>query len=224
MNKKELILKYGTVLSFFYRLLKWNKIKIKGVGNLIKWTGAFAGNNKIKIIGNNNSIVFEPGLTRVNHCSIFISGNNCKIKVGRDSNVNRTSFYIENGGGAIVLDKHVTITGNTDFAVIEGKTIHIGEDCLFSNQIEFRVGDSHSILDATSRKRINPSMDINVGKHVWIGHDVKVLKGANVGDNSIVATGAIVTKNDYPSNVIIGGVGRILKENIDWCPQRIYVV
>lgn len=92
---------------------------------------------------------------------------------------------------------------------------------MFSNQIEFRVGDSHSILDATSRMRINPSMDINVGKHVWIGHDVKVLKGANVGNNSIVATGAIVTKNDYPSNVIIGGVGKILKENIDWYPQRI---
>lgn len=221
MNKKELILKYGTVLSFFYRLLKWNKIKVKGVGNIIKWTGAFAGNNKIKIIGNNNSVEFEPGLTRVNHCSIFISGDNCKIKVGRDSNVNRTSFYIENAEGTIVLDRHVTITGKTDFAVIEGKAIHIGEDCLFSDQIEFRVGDSHSILDATSGKRINPSMDINVGKHVWIGHDVKVLKGANVGSNSIIATGAIVTKNDYPRNVIIGGVGKVLKENIDWCSQRI---
>ena len=101
MTKKDFVLKYGTVFSIFYRLFKWNKIKIKGVGNIIKWTGAFAGNNKIKIIGNNNSIVFEPGLTRVNHCSIFISGNNCKIKVGRDSNVNRTSFYIENGGGLL---------------------------------------------------------------------------------------------------------------------------
>lgn len=224
MTKKEIVLKYGVVLSFFYRLLKRNKIKIKGVGNMIKWNGVFAGNNKIKIIGNNNFIEFESGLTRVNHCSIFISGDNCKIKVGGDSNVNRTLFYIENAEGTIVLDRHVTITGKTDFAVIEGKTIHIGEDCLFSDQIEFRVGDSHSILDATSGKRINPSMDINVGKHVWIGHDVKVLKDANVGNNSIVATGAIVTKNDYPSNVIIGGVGKILKENIDWCPQRIYVV
>ena len=157
-----------------------------------------------------------------NHGSVLY--DNCKIKVGRDSNVNKTSFYIENGGGTIVLDRHVTITGKTDFAVIEGKSIHIGEDCLFSDQIEFRVGDSHSILDATSGKRINPSMDINVGKHVWIGHDVKVLKGVNVGNNSIIATGAIVTKCDYPSNVIIGGVGKILKENIDWCSQRIDVV
>ena len=115
----------------------------------------------------------------------------------------------------------MTISGRTDFAVIEGKSIHVGEDCLFSDQIEFRVGDSHSILDAVSKKRINPSMDINIGNHVWIGHDVKILKGANVGNNSIVATGAIVTKNEYPSNVIIGGVGKILKENVDWCAQRI---
>ena len=50
MTKKEIVLKYGVVLSFFYRLLKRNKIKIKGVGNMIKWNGVFAGNNKIKII------------------------------------------------------------------------------------------------------------------------------------------------------------------------------
>ena len=191
---------------------------------MIKWDGVFAGNNKIKIIGNNNSIEFERGLTRVNYCSISVYGDDCKIIIGRDSNVNKTSFYIEDRGGASILDKHVTISGKTDFAVIEGKKIHIGEDCLFSDQIEFRVGDSHSILDAVFKKRINPSMDINIGNHVWIGHDVKILKGANIGNNSIVATGAIVTKKDYPNNVIIGGAGKILKENIDWCAQRIDIL
>ena len=99
MDKKELILKYGTLLSFFYRLIKRNKIKAKGKGNAIKWSGVFAGCNRIKIVGNNNSIEFDAGLTRVNHCSFFINGDNCKIRIGGDSNINKTSFYIENGGG-----------------------------------------------------------------------------------------------------------------------------
>lgn len=116
------------------------------------------------------------------------------------------------------------MTGKTDLAVIEGKCISIGEDCLFSDDIEFRVGDSHSILDYKTRNRLNPSKDITIGKHVWIGHGVKILKGTAVSNNSIIATGAIQTGKQYPNNVIIGGIpAKVLKEGIDWCPERIEI-
>jgi len=39
---------------------------------------------------------------------------------------------------------------------------------------------------------------------VFIGNNVTVLKGVTIGENSIVATGAIVTKS-FPKDVIIGG-------------------
>lgn len=52
---------------------------------------------------------------------------------------------------------------------------------------------------------------IIIGKNVWIGANVTILKGVNIGDNSIIAAGAVITK-DIPSNVIAGGVpARILK-------------
>ncbi len=41
-------------------------------------------------------------------------------------------------------------------------------------------------------------------KNVWLGGDVKVLPGVSVGDNSIIGTGSIVTK-DIPSNVVAAG-------------------
>lgn len=89
----------------------------------------------------------------------------------------------------------------------------------------FRTGDSHSILDRTTGKRINPSLDIEIGDHVWISNDVKILKGVVVGNHSIVGTGAILSTGDYPSHSIIGGIGhgKVLKTGIDWCPQRIKV-
>ena len=44
-----------------------------------------------------------------------------------------------------------------------------------------------------------------LGKNVWIGSNSTILQGVTIGDNSIVAAGAVVTK-DVPANTIVGGV------------------
>ena len=46
---------------------------------------------------------------------------------------------------------------------------------------------------------------ITIGNNVWIGQKVVIMDGVTIGDNSIVATGAIVTK-DVPHYSIVGGV------------------
>ena len=56
---------------------------------------------------------------------------------------------------------------------------------------------------------------ITVGNNVWIGQKVVVMDGVSIGDNSIVATGAIVTK-DVPAYSIVGGVpAKIIKVLFD---------
>lgn len=45
---------------------------------------------------------------------------------------------------------------------------------------------------------------INISNRVWIGINATICPGVNIGDNSIIAAGAVVTK-DVPSNVIVGG-------------------
>ncbi|WP_029759087.1 MULTISPECIES: DapH/DapD/GlmU-related protein [Fusobacterium] len=49
---------------------------------------------------------------------------------------------------------------------------------------------------------------------VWIGGNVTILPGVNIGNNVIVAAGAIVTKN-IPDNCIIGGVPAKIIKNIE---------
>lgn len=44
-----------------------------------------------------------------------------------------------------------------------------------------------------------------IGKNVWIGNNVTILKNSEVGDNTIIAAGAVVS-GKFPANVIIGGV------------------
>ena len=133
-------------------------------------------------------------------------------------------LQIEDDNNSIQIGEHTSLTGKTHLAAIEGTSIIIGDDCLFSSDLHFRTGDSHSIVDLNNN-RINPSKDIVIGNHVWIGTKVTCLKNVKVSDNSVVAAGTILCKQHKESNVIIGGVpGKVIKQNINWTSKRIPIV
>ena len=47
--------------------------------------------------------------------------------------------------------------------------------------------------------------DVEVGNNVWIGYGACVLRGVRVGDNSIVGTNSVVTR-DVPANAVVAGI------------------
>jgi acetyltransferase-like isoleucine patch superfamily enzyme len=53
--------------------------------------------------------------------------------------------------------------------------------------------------------------DVRVGHNVWMGYGACVLRGVTIGDNAIVGTSAVVTK-DVPGDAVVGGVpARVLR-------------
>ena len=46
---------------------------------------------------------------------------------------------------------------------------------------------------------------IVLGKNVWVGSNSTILQGVTIGDNAVVAAGAVVTK-DVEANAVVGGV------------------
>ncbi|MBD0304315.1 MAG: hypothetical protein ICV85_19810 [Tolypothrix sp. T3-bin4] len=93
---------------------------------------------------------------------------------------------------------------------------------MLAYDIDIRCGDSHSIIDLSTGKRVNYAKDIKINDHVWIAAHIQILKGVTVGSNSVIATGAVVTK-DIPSNSIAAGVpAKVVKTNINWERQRLY--
>ena len=219
---KALVLKHERVLSRLYRLLGRNVIRVAR-GSTFNVGNAFMKRCTVSVSGKDNTVEIQPGLTRLENCSVSIHGSGCRIVIGAGSNLKCANLCVQDDNGRILIGNHVTVSGTTEMAAIEGTSIEIGDDCLFSAQIQLRTGDSHSILDKASGKRINPSKDIHIGEHVWIGPDVKLLKGVRVGSHSIVGTGAVLSEGEYPSNCIVGGLGhgRVLKEGIDWTPERL---
>lgn len=81
-----------------------------------------------------------------------------------------------------------------------------------------RVGPStvistvdHPFSREGRRAHLATATPVVIGNDVWIGAHVTVLPGVTIGDNVVVAAGAVVTK-DVPSNSIVGGVpARILR-------------
>jgi len=62
------------------------------------------------------------------------------------------------------------------------------------------------------RHKLGEKKEVIIGKNVWIGSKVIILKGARIGDNSVVAAGSVILGKEYPANSIIGGnPARVLK-------------
>lgn len=54
---------------------------------------------------------------------------------------------------------------------------------------------------------------VKIGKNVWVGAHATILPGVTVGDNAVIAAGAVVTK-DVPAFAVVGGVPAKIIKNI----------
>lgn len=222
MNKKELVVKYRPLIALACSVYNLKNIFRRKTAKGTKITTSCTMLDKVnfQIKGQNNVVIIED-FCRLKNCSIIISGNNNRIVIGKWSTLLNAELCIENSGNEILLGEHTRILGKTHLAAIEGTKIVVGKDAMFSSDIHFRTGDSHSILDMDG-KRINASEDIVIGEHVWVGTKVTCLKGAKVPDHSIVGACALVSgKFDKPNCVLAGVPAKIVKENVDWSIHRV---
>ena len=170
--------------------------------------------------GYGNKIIVAKN-SRLINCRFVFLGNNSTVIIGENCSLNNMRIWCEDDNNQIVIGQNTTINGESNFACIEGTSIEIGEDCMFSSYIHFRTGDSHSVID-NSDNRINQSKNISIGNHVWVGQNVFVGKGAKVSDNSILGACAVVTKKFDSTNVAIAGnPAKIIKKDINWKRERV---
>ena len=97
-----------------------------------------------------------------------------------------------------------------------GNNVFINSDCKFQDQGGIFIDDGaligHGVvlatlnhdLDPEKRQQLHPA-PIHIGKRVWIGANATVTQGVTIGDNAVVAAGAVVNR-DVPANTIVGGV------------------
>lgn len=103
-----------------------------------------------------------------------------------------------------------------------GKNVFINSGCHFQDQGGIEIGDGaligHNVVLATINHALSPSENrknhyapIKIGNNVWIGSNATVLPGVTIGEWSVVAAGAVVSK-DVPAYTVVGGIpAKIIK-------------
>lgn len=106
----------------------------------------------------------------------------------------------------------------TDFGknIKFGKNVFLNTGCSFQDRGGITIGNNvligMNVTIATlnhgfqlETRNTTYSSPVTIGDNVWIGSNVTIVPGVKIGNNSIIAAGAVVTK-DVPENVVVGGV------------------
>jgi len=113
----------------------------------------------------------------------------------------------------IVFGRNVQIGDRVHIAAAE--KVIFGDDCLIASNVyvsdhDHGETDSASMLLSPSSRKLLAS-PVKIGNSCWIGQNVCILKGVTLGENCIVAAGAVVTRS-FPAYSVIAGVpARLLK-------------
>ena len=158
------------------------------------------------------------------NCYISAFGSD-GIRMGNHVNIGAFSRIIVSTsmsafGSFIKIGNNV---GIGEFAYLGGAGgLTIGDECIIGQYFSCHPENHHFENTAVSIRFQGVShKGIVVGKNCWIGSKVTILDGVTIGDNCVIAAGAVVTKS-MPANSVIGGVpAKVLRMRIeDYEPLR----
>ncbi|WP_320008574.1 acyltransferase [Maridesulfovibrio sp.] len=198
-----------------------DNIKICGDRNLFECEDSVFSQAGLDIIGNDNIVKIHPS-AKLGAVNIVLRGDHHRVFVGRDVQMQSGLLRLIHGGGLIAIGARTVIV-NADLISFEvGTKIVIGEDCLVSYGVQAWTGDAHSLVDATTGKRLNYGRDITIANNVWIGYQALLLKGSAVGRGSVVGARAVLNKEVPPQSLAAGNPAKIIKDNVTWSPDVFY--
>ena len=127
-------------------------------------------------------------------------GDDCYIEPPFHANWGGKNVHFGNG-----------VYANFNLTMVDDCDIFVGNNVLFGPNVTVSAG-THPIHPELRSKQAQYNIPIHIGNNVWIGANSVILPGVNIGDNSVIGAGSIVTK-DIPSNVIaVGNPCRVLRE------------
>ena len=205
--------------AVFYR--HWHRTKIlrRGTSHIVRLNDSLLHRCKIELLGNNNNLEIGAG-ARLWDVTIRLIGDGLHCQIGSQCRLRGGQYLLEDHGSRLEIGSSATIFSPM-IVVCESGNIRIGNDCLIAYGTDIRNSNAHSILEATTRARINPAADVVIADHVWIGNGAQILKGVEIGPRAIVAARSVVTKNVAAGTLVDGLPAHVIRENVDWDHRRL---
>jgi acetyltransferase-like isoleucine patch superfamily enzyme len=161
--------------------------------------------------------LFTPAGWRWQTDGLVFFGRKLQIQIGRRGTIRFGRFVWIGDGTKIRCHEGEVVIGpktvlGQECTISAFQHVRIGEQCVIADRAMFIDFDHGSVeVDRPIRQQGIYKRDVDVGSNVWIGYGACILRGVRVGDNAIIGTNSVVTR-DVPSNAVVGGVpARILR-------------
>jgi len=136
------------------------------------------------------------------------------IEIGNNASFGDYCFLSANGGYIKIADE-VSFNRNVHINASVGGKIIIENYCLIGPNVVFRTANHRfDSLKIPIRKQGHTFSDIRICEDVWIGANVIILSGVTIGKGSVVAAGAVVTKDIPPFSISAGVPAKVIKKRL----------
>jgi acetyltransferase-like isoleucine patch superfamily enzyme len=140
-----------------------------------------------------------------------------KLEIGKHATLHMGRWsWIGHGSKIRVHEGEVSIGAKTvmgqECTISAYQHVSIGRECIVADRVML-IDFDHGVVEVDRPIRLQGiyKRDVRVGNNVWMGYGACVLRGVTIGDNSIVGTSAVVTK-EVPANAVVGGIpARVLR-------------
>jgi acetyltransferase-like isoleucine patch superfamily enzyme len=129
-------------------------------------------------------------------------GRGATLRIGRWA-------WIGHGSKLRVHEGEVSIGAKTvmgqECTISAFQHVSIGRECILADRVML-IDFDHGVVEVDRPIRLQGiyKREVHVGHNVWMGYGACVLRGVTVGDNSIVGTSAVVTR-EVPENAVVAG-------------------
>lgn len=192
-------------------------------------------------IGVNNQVDIDPTVHMAAEFKISISGRNNHLVIGAGTTFGGGMIELRNHDSSINIGRNCALTGTlrcraggthirigdyttammAHISLHEAGMITLGENCMLSGDIIMDVSDMHSILDIETGERVNPARDIVIGDHVWLAQGVRIMKGAQIGQDCIIGSRAMVFGTIPARSLAVGTPARVIRSGVTWDRKRL---
>ena len=141
-----------------------------------------------------------------------------RIKLGKYIKASPYFFAESHNQGEITINNGCIF--NRSAYITCSDSIIIGRDCLFGPNLFLSDHDHGSYFENEEQKLLSKpvsrtlkSKPVRIGKCVWVGSNVCILKGVSIGDGCIIGSKSVVTKSIPKGSMVVGSPARIIKKH-----------
>lgn len=142
---------------------------------------------------------------------VLLTGLGC-VKLGRCTlGIWPSPYYLSGymhieartAGALVEIEDGVSINNNA-VIIAERSCIHIGADTLIGTDFTVYDSDFHDLHPQRRMAGTHRCAPVHIGRNVFIGAGVTVLKGVTIGDDAVIAAGCVVHKDVLKGQVYVG--------------------